>query len=371
MPETSVISIPEDLLPSDGRFGSGPSRIPPAAFRELADTGATFVGTSHRRDTVRSVVASIRNGFSNLYELPDGYEVVLGVGGATAFWDSAAFGLILNRSAHFVCGEFSSKFADVTAGVPHLSDPVVIAADPGDAPVPEAIEDVDTVAFIHNETSTGVRAPFARLSDALVLVDGTSAAGAMQFDVTQTDAYYFSPQKALASDGGLWIAFMSPAAMERTAAIEASDRWIPPFLSLPIATDNSLKNQTYNTPGLATLWLLDRQIRMLIETGGLAAAEARSTESSDYLYQWAHDSAFAAPFVQIPALRSPTVVTIDIADDVSAEAIVDTLTANGVVDTASYRKLGRNQLRIATFPTTPLSDVEAIAACIDHIVPRL
>ncbi|MGI9665577.1 MAG: phosphoserine transaminase [Acidimicrobiia bacterium] len=365
------ISIPPAMLPSDGRFGSGPSRIPSDAVNQLAATETSFLGTSHRKDPVKSVVGSIREGLTALYELPDGYEVVLGLGGATAFWDVATFGLIHEASAHFVCGEFSTKFADGVAKAPHLQEPVVIAADPGDAPTPEPVNDVDTAAFIHNETSTGVRAPFARLTDAIVLVDGTSGAGAIGFNPADVDVYYFSPQKALASEGGLWVALMSRAAIDRAETIAASGRWIPPFLSLTTAIDNSRKNQTYNTPALATLWLLDRQLSRLNETGGLSAAEQRSTESSNYLYTWAHESTFAAPFVQVPVLRSPTVVTIDLADDVSADAVSTVLRGNGIVDTESYRKLGRNQLRIATFPATPLADIEAIAACIDYVVPRL
>ena len=368
MPEASTISIPPDLLPTDGRFGSGPSRIPTSAIEALAATGTSFMGTSHRRPTVKDVVGSIRSGLAEMYALPDGYEVVLGIGGATAFWDVAVAGLIDTSSAHFTCGEFSGKFAAAVAAAPHLARPVLVEAEPGSAPDPVAVDGVDTAAFIHNETSTGVRAPFARMSDALVVVDATSAAGAIPYDVTQADAYYFSPQKALASEGGLWIAILSPAAIERAERLATAGRWIPPFLSLSTAIDNSRKNQTYNTPSLATLWLLDHQIRHVMDLGGLDRAAAISHASSGHLYAWAESSDVATPFVSDPALRSPTVVTIDLDDAVSADGVSAHLRANDIVDTESYRKLGRNQLRIATFPATPTSDIEALTACIDYVI---
>lgn len=365
------ITIPSHLLPQDGRFGSGPSRVKPLFLNELAESGTGFLGTSHRKGGVRSVVRSIQDGISALYELPDDYEVMLGVGGATSFWDAAAFGLVTSRSAHFVCGEFSEKFATVTAGAPHLNAPVVISAPYGSAPEPRDVEDVDVAAYIHNETSTGVKAPFARIGDALVLVDGTSAAGAIPFDVSTIDAYYFSPQKAFGSEGGLWLSIMSPAAVERIETIAASKRWIPPFLSLSVALDNSRKNQTYNTPALATLFLLDRQISSGLSSGGLGALAQRSLDSSQHVYEWAETKPFTTPFVSSPALRSPTVVTVDLDDSVPAGDVIRVLEANGIVDIGGYRKLGRNQLRIATFPTIPTSDVEALTACIDFTVESL
>ena len=371
MNQHTPITIPSHLLPGDGRFGSGPSRVEPLFVNDLAETGSGFLGTSHRKAGVRNVVRSIQDGISALYELPDGYEVVLGVGGATAFWDAAAFGLVTNRAAHFVCGEFSEKFAAVTAGAPHLDDPVVISAPYGSAPEPRDVMDVDVAAYIHNETSTGVKAPFGRNGDALVLVDGTSAAGAIPIDVSTIDAYYFSPQKAFGSDGGLWLSIMSPAAIERTEAIAASKRWIPPFLSLSVALDNSRKNQTYNTPALGTLFLLERQISSGLASGGLGVLAQRSLDSSQHLYDWAGLRPFATPFVSSPPLRSPTVVTIDLDESVPAGDVIRVLEANGIVDIGGYRKLGRNQLRIATFPNTPTSDVEALTACIDFAVGAL
>jgi phosphoserine aminotransferase len=371
MTEPPPIAIPPHLLPEDGRFGSGPSRIPLSAVDGLATTGAGLLGTSHRQDNVRDLVSVLKASLTELHSLPSGYEVVLGVGGATAFWDAATFGLIETRSAHFTCGEFSSKFASIVAGAPHLADPVVIAADPGDAPDPMHVVDVDAAAFIHNETSTGVLAPFGRFGDELVLVDGTSAAGAIPFDASSVDAYYFSPQKALASEGGLWVAFMSPKATERIHTIASSTRWIPPFLSLETAVINSAKNQTYNTPALATLFLMARQADSVLAEGGLSVAAARVRESSAHLYDWAEASDYASPFVKRLELRSPTVVTIDFTDAVDAHATSAVLRANGIVDTGSYRKLGRNQLRIATFPSTPTRDVEALTACIDYVVNEM
>ena len=306
-----------------------------------------------------------------MYGLPDGHEIVLGLGGATAFWDAAILGLITSRSAHFVCGEFSHKFASSTAAAPHLDDPVVISADYGDAPTPREIPGADTTAFIHNETSTGVMAPFARFGTELVTVDGTSAAGAIAFDVASVDAYYFSPQKALGSEGGLWIAVMSPAAIERIESIAATSRWIPSFLSLETALDNSRKSQTYNTPALATLYLLVRQIEMVNSRGGITWAAEMCQNTSSHLYAWAEESRFCEPFVQTAALRSPTVVTIDLDSSVSADTLSGILRNNGIVDTESYRKLGRNQLRIATFPNVALADIQALTASIDYVVGQL
>jgi phosphoserine aminotransferase len=371
MTEIPTITIPADLLPNDGRFGSGPSRIEPSFVNDLSKRGTAFLGTSHRRPGVKDVVASIRAGLVQMYDLSPDHEVVLGVGGATAFWDAAVFGLIDHRSAHFVCGEFSRKFASCVVNAPHLEEPVVISADYGDAPVPVEVANVDTAAYIHNETSTGVTAPFARFGDALVAVDGTSAAGAIPFDVASVDAYYFSPQKALGSEGGLWIALMSPSAIERIESIAGTSRWTPEFLSLKTALDSSRKSQTYNTPALTTLYLLARQIDMVNTRGGINWAYKTSRTTSGHLYQWAQRRSFAKPFVDNIDLRSPTVVTIDLDDSVSAETVSGVLRDNGIVDTESYRKLGRNQLRIATFPNVTLPDVQALSASIDYVVERL
>ncbi len=367
----SSITIPSDLLPRDGRFGSGPSRIREEFVNDLAGTGRAFLGTSHRQATVKNVVGSIRSGLATFYDLPDGYEVVLGVGGATAFWDAAVFGLIEERSAHFVCGEFSQKFAAASQEAPHLNDPVIIEAPVGDAPQPVAVDGVDVAAFVHNETSTGVTAPFARLSDALVVVDGTSAAGAIPFEVSDVDTYYFSPQKALGSEGGLWLALLSPAALDRIARLASSSRWIPAFLSLATAVDNSLKNQTYNTPSLATLYLLDRQIQAFLDLGGLAWSAARCRDSAGRLYEWAESNPWTTPFVADPDRRSITVVTIDVDPAIDADAVCGALRANGIVDTEPYRKLGRNQLRIATFPNTPPDDITALTRCIEFVIDHL
>jgi phosphoserine aminotransferase len=368
---TTPITIPSHLLPHDGRFGSGPSRVSRDALSALGERGSAYMGTSHRKPTVKQVVSRIRSGLGDLYALPEGHEVVLGVGGATAFWDAAAFGLIEQRSAHYVCGEFSAKFAAVVAGAPHLDEPAVISATPPGAPQPAATPGIDVAAFIHNETSTGVRAEWARFGDELIVVDGTSAAGAVPIDPSTVDAYYFSPQKALGSEGGLWLALMSPNAIDRVGRIAATQRWIPPFLSLQTAIDNSLLDQTYNTPALATLFLLDARISDLLAAGGLAGAARVAHASSDHLYRWAEASDFATPFVTDERLRSTTVVTIDFTDAVDAIALSDHLRANGIVDTESYRKLGRNQLRIATFPTIPTSDIEALTGCIDYLVAAM
>ncbi len=371
MSTNAPIRIPGDIKPSDGRFGSGPSRVPADAMNRLAATGTDLIGTSHRQAPVKQLVSTIRQGLATLYDLPDGYEVVLGLGGATAFWDAAAFGLIEQRSAHFVCGEFSSKFASVTDGAPFLASPVVHAAEPGSAPTPQPVDDVDAVAFIHNETSTGVTAPFSRVGSELTLVDGTSAAGAIPYDVTSVDAYYFSPQKALASEGGLWCAFLSSAAIARVETIAATDRWVPPFLSLPTAIANSRKDQTYNTPAIATLYLLAATIEHSLETGGLSAAAAISNASSSAIYEWADGHDLVTPFVTDPALRSSTVVTVDVDDAIDADDVCAVLRANGIVDINSYRKLGRNQLRIATFPATPTEDVEALLAVLDFVFEQI
>jgi phosphoserine aminotransferase len=368
------IHIPADLLPGDGRFGCGPSKVRPEALRALATEGAALMGTSHRQAPVKGLVHRVREGLGTLFDLPAGYEVVLGNGGSTAFWDAALFGLIRRRSAHGVYGEFSAKFASGAADAPFLEDPVIARADPGSLAIPRAHDDVDTYAWAHNETSTGVMAEVCRpdgTADALVLIDATSGAGGLPVDVSQTDVYYFAPQKSFAGDGGLWIALMSADALERIAEIKAAGRWIPGFLDLSIAVDNSTKDQTYNTPAVATLFLLADQIDWLLGLGGLGGAVARTRESSDRLYAWAERSEYATPFVADPRQRSLVVGTIDFADSVDAAALAATLRANGIVDVEPYRKLGRNQLRVGMFPAVDPDDVSALTACIDHVVERL
>ncbi len=371
-----VITLPAGIIPSDGRFGCGPSKVRPAGLAALAASGGSYLGTSHRQSAVKGLVHRVRAGLGDLFGLPDGYEVVLGNGGSTAFWDAATFGLVRRRAQHLSFGEFSAKFAAVTTGAPFLADPRVVTADAGDAPTMTAATDVDVYAWAHNETSTGVTVPVLRpdgaADDQLVLVDGTSGAGGIAMDITQADVYYFAPQKAFGSDGGLWLALVSPRALDRiTDLARATDRWIPPFLSLASAVDNSRKDQTLNTPAVATLFLLAEQIDWLLDSGGLAWAAARTAESSSTLYDWAAASDFAMPFVARPDLRSPVVGTIDIAEPIRADDIAQALRANGIVDTESYRKLGRNQLRIGMFPAVEPSDVAALTACIDHIVERL
>ncbi len=372
MPESPDIQLPPDLVPGDGRFGSGPALIRPVEVAALAATGTSYLGTSHRREGVRSVVGAIRRGLAALYRLPDGYEVVLGVGGATAFWDAAAFGLVEKRSQHLVFGEFSSKFAAVTRGAPWLEEPEILEAAAGSHPWPIAEPEVDAYCLTHNETSTGVMMPIARLGEgsAIVLVDATSAAGAVVVDPAEFDAYYFSPQKGLGSDGGLWVALCSPMALARIGAI-AAERWVPPFLSLEIAVANSRRDQTYNTPALATLFLLQHQIDWLLEGGGLEWAAGRSRSNSRFVYDWAEESAFAAPFVAVPEQRSTTTVTIDVDDAVPVADIIDVLARHGIVDIAGYRKLGSNQLRIATFPNVESDDVERLMGAIDYVATRL
>jgi phosphoserine aminotransferase len=367
----TTLTIPEDLKPVDGRFGCGPSKVRPAQLQHLLDNAAVL-GTSHRQKPVKDVVARVRGGLRELFSLPDGYEVALGNGGTTAFWDAAAAGLIRERSLHLSFGEFSNKFASVAAGAPFLGDPTVVKADPGDAPAPTFEAGVDVVAWAHNETSTGVMVPVTRpaASDgALVLVDATSGAGGLPVEVTESDVYYFAPQKCFASDGGLWLALLSPAAQERIAEIDArDDRWIPEFLSLTTALDNSKKDQTYNTPAVATLLLLADQVEWMNVNGGLEWTVGRTTESSSTLYAWAEASAFATPFVADPAKRSLVVGTIDFDDAVDAAAVARTLRANGIVDTEPYRKLGRNQLRVGMFPAIEPDDVRALTRCIDFVV---
>jgi phosphoserine aminotransferase len=372
---TTSIVIPADLKPRDGRFGSGPSKVRAEALDALRATGTSYLGTSHRQKPVKAVVRRVRDGLRDLFALPDGYEVVLGNGGTTAFWDIATLNLVRSRSQHLVFGEFSSKFASATKAAPFLAAPTVIDAEPGTHPVPEAETGIDAYALTHNETSTGVAMPIRRISgadsDALVLVDATSGAGGLPVDVSETDAYYFAPQKSFSSDGGLWIALLSPAAIERTASIAATDRWIPAFSDLQIAIDNSRLDQTYNTPALVTLFLLAEQIEWFNSQGGLSWSTDRTADSSTRLYTWAEKSDYATPFVTDPDMRSAVVGTIDFDPSVDASAVAKVLRANGIVDTEPYRKLGRNQLRIAVFPAVDPSDVEALTACIDHIVSAL
>jgi phosphoserine aminotransferase len=372
-PPTPEITIPADLLPADGRFCSGPSKVRPEAVVALADSGRSYLGTSHRQATVRFMVAALRNGIAELLSLPDGYEVALGNGGTTAFWDAATFGLIEQRSQHLSFGEFSSKFAACALAAPHLDDPDVIESPPGTLPEAKATPDVDAYCMTHNETSTGVAAPLARpdRAEGLVLVDATSAAGGLRFDAAQTDAYYFAPQKGLASDGGLWLAALSPAAVERIERIAGGDRWVPAFLDLGIALDNSRKDQTYNTPALATIFLAVQQVEWILHNGGLGFAAGRCDRSAEIIYGWAERSDYATPFVTDPALRSHVVATIDLDGSVEATAVSAVLRQNFVLDTESYRKLGRNQLRIALYPAIEPDDVEALTHCIDYVVERL
>jgi phosphoserine aminotransferase len=376
--ETRLV-LPQELKPADGRFGCGPSKVRPEALARLATDGAALMGTSHRQRPVKSLVGEIRAGARELFGLPDGYEVALGNGGATAFWDAAAFGLIRERSLHLAFGEFSQKFATVSEGAPFLAEPVVIAAEPGDAPDPALVgpqaadAGADVIAWAQNETSTGVMTPVVRpegAGDALVVIDATSGAGGLPVDVSEADAYYFAPQKCFASDGGLWLALLSPAAQERIVELDASERWIPAFLSLQTALENSLKDQTYNTPAVATLFLLADQIGWMLGLGGLDACVARSRESAQLLYGWAERSGYATPFVADASKRSLVVGTVDFAEDVDAATVAATLRANGVVDVEPYRKLGRNQLRVGMFPAVDPGDVQALTACIDWIVER-
>lgn len=374
------LEIPPAIRPRDGRFGCGPSKVRPEALARLAGEGAEVMGTSHRQKPVRALVGRVRKGLRELFSLPEGYEVALGNGGATAFWDAAAFGLVRERAVHLTYGEFSQKFATVTAAAPFLGEPVVLRAEPGDAPAPAdagpavAESGADALAWAHNETSTGVMVGVQRpqgAEGALVLIDATSGAGGLPLDAAQADVYYFAPQKSFAADGGLWLAALSPAAQERIAEIAGSGRFIPEFLSLSTALENSRKDQTYNTPAVATLFLLADQIEWMLSGGGLDWCVSRTRASSDALYGWAERSAFATPFVAEPANRSLVVGTIDFDENVDAAALAATLRANGIVDTEPYRKLGRNQLRIGMFPAVESSDVQALTACIDWVVERM
>ncbi|MEY2454011.1 MAG: phosphoserine aminotransferase [Acidimicrobiaceae bacterium] len=374
-PTSDDIAIPAELLPRDGRFGSGPSKVRPEAVEELAKVAADYLGTSHRQATVRFMVGALRNGLAELLNLPDGYEVMLGNGGTTAFWDAATLGLIERRTQHLSFGEFSSKFASAVAAAPFLEEPSVIASEPGTHPDAVADADVDAYALTHNETSTGVSMMLSRPEGAsdgqLVLVDATSGAGGLRFDAGETDVYYFAPQKGLGSDGGLWLAAVSPAAIERIERIAGSGRWIPSSLDLKIALDNSRLDQTYNTPALATIFLAAQQVEWINGNGGLEWAASRSDRSAEIIYSWADASTFAVPFVVDPADRSHVVATIDFDAAIDANTIAAVLRRNGIVDTDSYRKLGRNQLRIALFPAIEPDDVAALTRCLDHVVDRL
>jgi len=370
---TPDITIPPDLLPADGRFGSGPTKVRPEIVKSLADHATDYLGTSHRQLPVRLVVAELRNGIAELLRAPDGYEIILGNGGSTGFWDCATFGLIEQRSHHLSFGEFGGKFAAGIAAAPHLDSPSVLESEPGTHPPLVAVDDVDAYCYTHNETSTGVMLDPVRVDDpgALMMVDATSAAGGLHFDPSATDVYYFAPQKALAADGGLWIALVSPAAIERIEKLAASDRWVPPSLDLKIALDNSRKDQTYNTPALATVFLTAKTVAWFNDNGGLSWSAGRSAQSAEILYGWAEASDVASPFVQFESQRSKVVATIDFDDAISADTIRDVLRANGIVDTGGYRKLGRNQLRIGMFPAIEPSDTEALTRCLDHVISAL
>ncbi len=372
---TPPITIPAGLLPADGRFGSGPSKVRPEQLDYLASLGRTVLGTCHRQAPVKNLVGEVREGLRALFNLPEGYEVILGNGGSTAFWDIAAFGLVRERAQHLSFGEFSSKFASVTSKAPFLGDSTVIKAEPGTLAAPQAESGVDVYAWPHNETSTGVMAPVKRVAGAdegaLVLVDATSGAGGLPVDVTEVDAYYFAPQKNFASDGGLWLAVFSPAALARVEEIAATDRWVPDFFSLPTAVDNSLKNQTYNTPAVATLALLNAQLQWMNGQGGLAWATSRTKDSSTRLYEWAERTAYTTPYVRDAAARSQVVGTIDFDESIDAAAVAKVLRGHGIVDVEPYRKLGRNQLRVAMFPAVDPEDVTSLTQCVDHVVSAL
>jgi phosphoserine aminotransferase len=371
---SATAQIPADLKPADGRFGCGPSKVRPEALARLAEQ-ADLMGTSHRQKPVRDLVGRVRGGLGELFSLPDGYEVALGNGGTTAFWEAATAWLVRERALHLTYGEFSAKFAKATAAAPFLADPIVVEADPGDAPAPTADAAADVIAWAHNETSTGVMVDVVRPADsgeALVLIDSTSGAGGLPVDPSQADAYYFAPQKAFGADGGLWLALFSPAPIARIEELDGGgDRWQPAFLSLRTALENSRKEQTYNTPALATLLLLADQVEWMLAGGGLDWCVERTTASSGHLYNWAEKTGFASPFVTDPAKRSLVVGTIDFDDSVDAAALAAALRANGIVDVEPYRKLGRNQLRVGMFPAVEPADVEALTACIDWTIDNV
>ena len=376
-PAPDALRIPPELLPSDGRFGSGPSKVRPEQVRGLVDVATSYLGTSHRQAPVKSVVGRVRAGLAELFSLPEGYEVLLGNGGTTAFWDAATFCLIEERSQHLSFGEFSSKFAAAAASAPHLKDPQIVESPVGTHPLPSADPSIDLYALTHNETSTGVAMTIRRPAGAdsaesgLVAVDATSGAGGLRVDPGQFDVYYFAPQKSFASDGGLWLALVSPAAVERIERVAASGRWVPAFLDLKIALDNSRLDQTYNTPALATIYMLAKQIDWMLAHGGLDWSAGRCDRSAEILYTWADQSDFARPFVERPGDRSHVVGTIDFVDAVDAAQVAKVLRANGVVDTEPYRKLGRNQLRVAMFPAIDPEDIAALCACVNYVVGAL
>jgi len=371
--DLTQITVPDSLKPADGRFGAGPSKVRTEALDALAATGTTLMGTSHRQAPVKNLVGRVREGLADLFDLPDGYEVVLGNGGTTAFWDVATFGLVRERSQHLSFGEFSAKFAKAAKLAPFLGEPTVLESPTGSRPQPRPEAGVDAYAWAHNETSTGVMVPVQRVvgadDDALLLVDATSGAGGLPVDLGEVDAYYFAPQKCFASDGGLWVALMSPAALARAEEL-AADRWVPAFLDLPTAIDNSRKNQTYNTPSVATLFLMAEQLDWINGQGGLQFAVSRTTDSSTRLYTWAEKTGYTTPYVTDPDARSLVIGTIDFDERVDAAAVAKVLRANGIVDVEPYRKLGRNQLRVAMFPSVDPADVEALTACVDHVVER-
>ncbi|MBG9248052.1 phosphoserine transaminase [Corynebacterium diphtheriae bv. gravis] len=363
--------LPSTLIPADPRFGCGPSKVRPAQLNAIVNAGADVIGTSHRQPAVKNIVGSIREGLSSLFSLPDGYEIVLSLGGATAFWDAATFGLIEKKSGHLTFGEFSGKFAKASAQAPWLDEPTIISAEPGDTPTPVAMEGCDVIAWAHNETSTGAMVPVIRPENSdgqLVAIDATSGAGGLPVDMHNADVYYFSPQKCFASDGGLWLAAMSPAALERIEKINASDRFIPAFLNLQTAVDNSRKNQTYNTPAVGTLLMLENQVEWMNANGGLDAMVERTTANSSALYEWAEKRAETTPYVTDPAKRSLVVGTIDFDDSIDAAALAKVLRANGILDVEPYRKLGRNQLRIGMFPAIDTADVDTLTAAIDCVL---
>jgi phosphoserine aminotransferase len=377
--DTPDIAIPDNLVPTDGRFGSGPSKVRPEAVADLAARAGHFLGTSHRQRTVKSVVGGLRDGLRHLFSLPDGYEVALGNGGTTTFWDAATFGLIDRKSQHLSFGEFSSKFATAASTAPHLDEPEIITSDVGTHPTSVARDDIDLYALTHNETSTGVMMPILRPvggrlphdGGGLVAVDATSGAGGLPVDPAEFDAYYFAPQKCFGSDGGLWVALLSPAAQDRIAAIAATKRWVPASIDLSVALDNSKLDQTYNTPALATIFLFENQVAWFNDNGGMAFSSGRCDKSSEILYTWAEGSDFATPFVSREQDRSHVVGTIDIDDAIDAATVASVLRANGIVDTEPYRKLGRNQLRIAMFPAIEPDDIASLCACINYVVGAL
>ena len=374
MTDTANVTIPAEFLPLDGRFGCGPSKVRPAQIDYLVSVGRTVLGTSHRQAPVRNLVGQVRDGLADLFTLPEGYEIILGNGGSTAFWDIAAFGLVREHAQHLAFGEFSAKFGSVTQKAPFLGDSTIIKGEPGTLPTPSAEAGIDVYAWAQNETSTGVMAPVGRVKGAdegsLMLVDATSGAGGLPLDVAESDVYYFGPQKCFAADGGLWIAAFSPAALARVDEIAASDRWVPDFFSLPTAISNSRLNQTYNTPAVSTLALLSNQINWINEQGGLDWAVKRTTDSSSRLYAWAEATAYTAPFVADPSARSLVVGTIDFTDEVNAAQVAAALRANGVVDVEPYRKLGRNQLRVGMFPAFDPQDISKLISSIEYVVSQ-